>query len=744
MNIKEIYQQSVDKYASEVAALKRKNNGFITGELLLFGAMLAFVVCYIAIDEASTHWLWGAVCSLIAYFQVRRLDDKNKERIEHLSALKRVCQNELTAMDGDFSPFEQGNQYQNPKHPYSLDLDVFGRDSLFNRICRTITTGGSGILAANLSREYPLSKEELAKRTALQKELAEQGEDWRMEFFALGEKNKNEVLDGPARAASYSKLNNLQMDMAAEPTRRVIGYQKIDSAAVADAMRKVSEMAVPAWYGSMTSLVVGWLLIIGVVASVVLAYFDIVSVNVPLWWVMLQYMAVFFVCKQTLDKIDSNGGKLRKQLIAYSQILQLIAHRNFHSELGKQMQADLAEALPSFAQLEKILKGYDRRGNFLGLFFTDAFMLSDFFLVRSFLKWKNTYMVKMEEWMGIVSEMDAAVSMADFRFNHPEAKDAEIVEENLSKKEELSVVGSQKEGQTSFDSSSVDTPKTLMTLMTNDLNDHNWKKGNNKGENVDNELLYQASQPIVFEAKNLYHPFLGAKAVKNDFVIKDGNYYIVTGANMAGKSTFLRSLGVNYILAMAGMPVFADSLRLSRFRLFSSMRTTDDLTHGISYFNAELIRLEQLMQYCKGERYEGQPLPLNEERQPLLCNEERQSLSCKGNGKKESLRTLIILDEILKGTNSVDKLNGSRLFLEAISKLPVSGVIATHDLELSKMEDEHGGKAIGSDKHEGRFHNYCFEIDLGTDVTYTYKIGKGIAKNQNATFLLNKIIAEHL
>ena len=70
--------------------------------------------------------------------------------------------------------------------------------------------------------------------------------------------------------------------------------------------------------------------------------------------------------------------------VAYAQILQLINRRNFHSELGKEMQDSLADALPSFAQLEKILKGYDRRGNFLGLFFTDAFMLSDFFLVRSF------------------------------------------------------------------------------------------------------------------------------------------------------------------------------------------------------------------------------------------------------------------------------------------------------------------------------------------------------------------------
>lgn len=165
---------------------------------------------------------------------------------------------------------------------------------------------------------------------------------------------------------------------------------------------------------------------------------------------------------------------------------------------------------------------------------------------------------------------------------------------------------------------------------------------------------------------------------------------------MAGKSTFLRSIGVNYILALCGMPVFASSFKVSVFSLFTSMRTTDDLTHGISYFNAELLRLKQLIDHCK-----------------------------------QSTHTLIILDEILKGTNSLDKLNGSRLFLQEISKLPVTGVIATHDLELSKMEDE-------DPKH---FHNYCFEIKLEDKITYSYKITAGVARNQNATYLLKNIIS---
>ncbi len=629
MELKEHYQQYVDHYSAEVATLKRKNSGFVAGELLLFGGMLVCIVCYFALDGDVGRWLWGAALALLAYFNVRHLDDKNKERIEHLSSLLKVCQDELKALEGDFSPFEQGAQYQDPKHPYAFDLDVFGRDSLFHRICRTITTGGSYALAAHLSHVSPLAKEEIERRRDLQRELAAAAFDWRMEFLALGEKNQ----------------------------------KKINSSAVADAMRRVATMQVPAWFGSSLSLALGVLLIIGVCASVLLAVLGVVSANVALSWVMVQFVVVFSVCKATLDKIDNSGGKLRHQLMAYSQILQLIARRNFQCEMGREMQAKLADALPSFAQLEKILKGYDRRGNFLGLFFTDSFMLSDFFLIRQFLKWKNTYMVKMEEWMDIVSEMDAMVSMADFRYNHPEATDAEILNDT-------------------------------MTLDTHDTHGVHTSH--------DTHTFHEAqkySMPIVFESKNLYHPFLGVKAVKNDFSIKDGNYYIITGANMAGKSTFLRSLGVNYILAMAGMPVFADSLKVSRFRLFSSMRTSDDLTHGISYFNAELLRLEQLLQFC-------------------------QDKSC---------RTLIILDEILKGTNSVDKLNGSRLFLESIAQLPVSGIIATHDLELSKISEQ-----------KSCFHNYCFEIELGTDVTYTYKIQPGVAKNQNATFLLKHLIGKFL
>jgi hypothetical protein len=215
MNIKENYQQYVSRYASEVAALKRKNTGFITGELLAFGGILAFLICYFALDGDTQNYLLGAALCLIAYLGIRRLDDKNKEKIEHLSALLKVYQDEIKALEGDFSPFETGDSYQNPQHPYSFDLDVFGKSSLFNRICRTITSGGSEALARNLTWETPLSLEDIKRRRDLQKELAGEGENWRMEFLALGEKNRSQTVNGKMK--------------------------KIDSAAVMDAMQKLTE-----------------------------------------------------------------------------------------------------------------------------------------------------------------------------------------------------------------------------------------------------------------------------------------------------------------------------------------------------------------------------------------------------------------------------------------------------------------------------------------------------------------------
>lgn len=586
MNLSIFYTEKERRLAGEIAQHKQKSRLFVAGQIVFFLLFLAFLVLYTLVSWGVLPLVLSAV-SLVLYALVRLMDVKNDEQVHRFSNLRKVYLHELSYLKGDFSCFDDGERYMDAHHPFTFDLDVFGKDSLFQRINRTVTTGGSDWLAAQLS-----SVANQSARADAVDELASM-EPWRATFMALG-------ADG-----------------------------RIDSALIRQALQEIKSLQIPTFAATRWTFVLSWLLIVGLFAAVMASVAGLVNAQLPLWWGILHFFGVFFVCSGACKVISKVVDKLHEQLQVYVELIRQVSETTtFTTPQNAAIVNVLQGARQSFDQLNDILNGLDRRGNILGLFLMDALFLSDYFLVRRFLRWQRQYLGQVPVWIDAISEMDGLVSMATFRYNEPQAGRAEVA----------------------------------------------------------------ASEEMVYEAVGLYHPFLGAKAVCNDFTLQHRHYYIITGANMAGKSTFLRALGINYILAMNGMPVFATSLRVSAYSLFSSMRTTDDLAHGISYFNAELLRLKQLLAACR-----------------------------------HNSQTLIILDEILKGTNSADKLNGSRLFLQAVSALPVTGVIATHDLELSKMEGE-------------RFHNYCFEIALGVKVSYSYKVTPGVAHNQNATFLLRGIL----
>ncbi len=592
MERKRFYSEKVSSLTADICRLRKRNTAFVVSELTAFALIIATIAGYVSTDTGFTY-LYLACLMLAAYIIIRHSDVKNSSRIESLENTCRVYQKELAYLDGDFSGFADGAQYIDPSHPYSYDMDIFGRDSLFNRINRTVTTGGSDVLAAMLNGEgKPTVSDAL-------KELAE-AEDLRTRFLALGQRGT------------------------------------IHTAEVLAALKGMKKVALPKWPKSVISLIVACIAIAGLLITILLAFTGMIAADVPITWGISQFCIVYGLNFRTLREAHKAVNKMHKQLTTYIRLIILILEQRDKScdpadAPSNHEPVPLIHALTSFTELQRILDGLDRRGNQFGLFLSNAFACSDYFLMRHFIRWQERYLLQVEDWISSVSRFDALVSMATFRYNEPTAIDADIIE----------------------------------------------------------------ADKVVFQAEGLRHPFLGQEAVSNDFTILNDHYYIITGANMAGKSTFLRTIGVNYILAMCGMPVFARRMRVSRFSLFSSMRTTDDLTQGISYFNAELLRLQQLMTHCQQHPH-----------------------------------TLIILDEILKGTNSLDKLNGSRLFLESIQHQPVTGIIATHDLELSRMADE----------YPQRFHNYCFEIELSDRVTYTYKISEGVARNQNATFLLKNLV----
>lgn len=597
--IRDKYEARAEGLTREIQQCKKLGRWLVTGQLATF---LLAILCVAAYTTTAGGNLWLILASVFfaSYVLVRRKDVRNSEKRERLEAAHKVCINEIAYLDGDFSSFCDGEKYVNPNHEYSFDLDVFGRQSLFQRIDRTVTSGGSDWLARELSRTNLKPQQEInAQRDAI-RELAEY-EDLRIEFISIGQ------MEG----------------------------QKINTEEVMRAVERAKTIELPSFVSSNVVFALATLSVVGFICSLIAAQFDYLPTAVPFQWGLLQLLAMIVFCSRTLRTMNKTVGAINRQMKSYVSLIEIILNSNLTSkdnvEIISKLSSTNENALSSVKQLKTIIDSLDRNGNPLYRIVCDALFLNDFFLVRKFCRWRNRFVIKIDEWIDAVSHFDALVSMATFRYNEPCANDAEIVE----------------------------------------------------------------SDGVVYEAEKMYHPFLGSKAVPNNFSINDSNYYIVTGANMAGKSTFLRSVGVNFILAMCGMPVFAKRLKVSRFYLFSSMRTTDDLAHGISYFNAELLRLEQLIEACRNNS-----------------------------------PTLIILDEILKGTNSADKLSGSRMFLEAISKLPVTGIIATHDLELSKMSDE----------RPDRFHNYCFEIELKDDVAYSYKITPGVARNQNATYLLKRLL----
>lgn len=203
-----------------------------------------------------------------------------------------------------------------------------------------------------------------------------------------------------------------------------------------------------------------------------------------------------------------------------------------------------------------------------------------------------------------------------------------------------------------------------------------------------------AGSDMHLDAMKLGHPLIPAtKCVTNSFSLKGNEFFVITGANMAGKSTFLRTVGVSLIMANAGLPVFAASFHYRPIRLISSMRSSDSLINDESYFFAELKRLKFIVDEIGAQPY------------------------------------FIILDEILKGTNSKDKEEGSKRFLARLAGSGSSGLIATHDLSLCELSE-----AIPTLK------NYYFDAEIVNDeLHFDYRLKQGVCQNMNASFLLRKM-----
>ena len=549
---------------------------------------------YLLINHSTQPLLLLGIGAILVFIFLTLWDSQIIYRQHLIEELLRINTLESDYLAGNFSALDQGERFNDPAHPYAHDLDLFGEDSLFQHLNRTVTFSGTQKLVSWL---LSLSKdpEVIHSRQQAAEELCAEPE-WCQHFRAAGALHPTQALDavilksGPTESPFFSKHSTVRLIL---------------------------------WIAN-TIVIVSW----AVTSFTPLPF----SISLVLSLLQLSALALY------IKKINAYHQRLNlflKTISNYLPLVRLIHDQSFRSPYLQKIRHSLftpeSNSLQALTQLHRIQNSLDQRGNIVIAFILNGLYLKDFHTLLRLDHWRKKYGPDIETWTDVLSEADALISMANYRFNHPAYCLPVICQDRLLDTEEI-------------------------------------------------------GHPLLKSERN----------VTNDFSIRSLHQIaIVTGANMAGKSTFLRTIGVNLILAQSGNVVCSRYFAFQPMTLFTSMRTTDSLSKDTSYFHAELLRLQQLVNIAQQED-----------------------------------KVFIILDEMLKGTNSVDKLNGSLAFLKRILSYPISGLVATHDLALGEL-------AVDFPEHS---FNVCFEIvHSGSQITYDYKLHPGISSNMNASILLKQM-----
>jgi len=352
------------------------------------------------------------------------------------------------------------------------------------------------------------------------------------------------------------------------------------------------------------------------------------------------YILFFIVSAYVTKLIASQYMQLNKivpEVDILSKSAAWIENNPFKSHLLQQVQAhfkiDHTPSSVAIKRLKGILDKFDMNLNMLFLIFINPFLLWNLQAIFELEKWRKNNKTKTAQWFTALGEMEAVCTLANIHFNHPHWC--------------LPVIDQQQHG----------------TLITTGI-----------------------AHPLIPESK----------CVDNDFSTSGtAQVALVTGSNMAGKSTFLRSIGVNTVLAMAGSVVCARQLTISVMRIISSMRVADNLQESTSTFYAELKKLQSIITDVNNHE-----------------------------------NVFVLLDEILRGTNSLDRHTGSKALVKQLINKNAVAMLATHDVELAHLQKD----------YPANIHNYHFDAQIANEELYfDYKLKEGICQSLNASILMKKI-----
>ncbi len=355
----------------------------------------------------------------------------------------------------------------------------------------------------------------------------------------------------------------------------------------------------------------------------------------PVGYFLLVLAVNLVILRRASRQISSQHRGVTRQIPTlrnYGRLFHQVEKQTFQSQNLQQLQniffSDHQPASKSIRKLSRISDALDNRYNMIVGTLLNVLFLWDLHQVARLEGWHHRHAGEVEKWLEALGCFDAYLSLANFASNNQEFSFPRV------------------------------TPNVIL-----------------RGTEVGHPLINRD------------------KRVANNLSIeKQGTALIITGANMAGKSTFLRTIGVNLVLAMTGAPVCAGEMDFQITRLFTSMNITDSLSRNESYFYAEIKRLKQLTDLAAS----------------------RQNM-------------LVLLDEILTGTNTRDKEKASKAFVERLLQMNITSIIATHDLSLTSLAGD----------HPELIRNASFEVELEEGrMKYDYKLRDGVAQNMNALALL--------
>lgn len=586
------HTSNCDNLKQKISTLNKRIHLIGTIRLIIF--LGAAISLYLLRDESWTTLVLLTIAFAIPFIALMVVHNKYFYKRTYTETRLKLNEDELNAINYDFSAFDGAKEMIDGEHSFSLDLDLFGDKSFFQSLNRTVTAQGKKLLAEWLmnpadKKEVVLSRQEVITELSKRQDLFQH-------FYTLGKINKE-------NNKSIEILDKIRQDF---------------DQSIANPVWKILTWIVPAI----------WVILIGcnsfgLIQEKWIGIYSIIAIIVA-YWNSKQVMQLY----NSVDKMENI-------LKTYSSLIEVIENEEFTSSELKAISGKLRQnnrkASESLKTLSRHIGALNQRFSLAGAILNILFMRDTRHSI-ALVKWKERHHNDIVGWIEALAEIDAYLSMGNYAFNHPDYIYPEV-----------------------------------------------------------------SDNYFVMEGKALGHPLINRDVcVRNKIDIPKSPWFlIITGANMAGKSTYLRTVGINYLMACTGLPVCAEKMIFYPAHLVTSLRTSDSLASNESYFFAELKRLKMIIDRLqKGERL------------------------------------FIILDEILKGTNSADKQKGSMALMKQLVKLQSCGIIATHDLVLGSLEEE----------FPNEIKNYRFEADITDNkLTFSYQLREGVAQNMNACFLMRKM-----